>query len=286
MKKWMIATMLLLVAQTVSASMIIVDSMQSKVLNAVRHYCIYLPTGYDKEPEKRYPVLYLLHGFTDDHTAWSEKGQLQTVVDELIGTGEIRPMIVIMPEAGGSDVKNVWNGYFNMAGWPYEQFFFEEFIPTIERQYRIIDDKEHRAISGLSMGGGGSVSYAQKHPEMFSSCYDFSGWLSMEASPELKEKAETGDKVAMVQYAVAENSCLSFLKKADEATLNKLRTVKWFVDCGDDDFLLDLNLAFYQLMRDAKIKTELRVRNGQHNWEYWHTGLRTSLPFASRNFEK
>lgn len=286
MKKWMIATMLLLVAQTVSASKIIVDSMQSKVLNAIRHYCIYLPTGYEKEPEKHYPVLYLLHGFTDDHTAWSEKGQLQTVVDELIGTGEIQPMIVIMPEAGGSDVKNVWNGYFNMAGWPYEQFFFEEFIPTIEQQYRIIGDKEHRAISGLSMGGGGSVSYAQKHPEMFSSCYDFSGWLSMEASSELKGKAEAGDKVAMVQYAVAENSCLSFLKKADETTLNKLRTVKWFVDCGDDDFLLDLNLAFYQLMRDAKIKTELRVRNGQHNWEYWHTGLRISLPFASRNFEK
>lgn len=286
MKKWMIATMLLLVAQTVSASKIVVDSMQSKVLNAIRHYCIYLPTGYDKEPEKHYPVLYLLHGFTDDHTAWSEKGQLQTVVDELIGTGEIQPMIVIMPEAGGSDVKNVWNGYFNMAGWPYEQFFFEEFIPTIEQQYRIIGDKEHRAISGLSMGGGGSVSYAQKHPEMFSSCYDFSGWLSMEASSELKGKAEAGDKVAMVQYAVAENSCLSFLKKADETTLNKLRTVKWFVDCGDDDFLLDLNLAFYQLMRDAKIKTELRVRNGQHNWEYWHTGLRISLPFASRNFEK
>lgn len=286
MKKWMIATMLLLVAQTVSASKIVVDSMQSKVLNAIRHYCIYLPTGYDKEPEKHYPVLYLLHGFTDDHTAWSEKGQLQTVVDELIGTGEIQPMIVIMPEAGGSDVKNVWNGYFNMAGWPYEQFFFEEFIPTIEQQYRIIGDKEHRAISGLSMGGGGSVSYAQKHPEMFSSCYNFSGWLSMEASSELKGKAEAGDKVAMVQYAVAENSCLSFLKKADETTLNKLRTVKWFVDCGDDDFLLDLNLAFYQLMRDAKIKTELRVRNGQHNWEYWHTGLRISLPFASRNFEK
>lgn len=286
MKKWMIATMLLLVAQTVSASKIVVDSMQSKVLNAIRHYCIYLPTGYDKEPEKHYPVLYLLHGFTDDHTAWSEKGQLQTVVDELIGTGEIQPMIVIMPEAGGSDVKNVWNGYFNMAGWPYEQFFFEEFIPTIEQQYRIIGDKEHRAISGLSMGGGGSVSYAQKHPEMFSSCYDFSGWLSMEASSELKGKAEAGDKVEMVQYAVAENSCLSFLKKADETTLNKLRTVKWFVDCGDDDFLLDLNLAFYQLMRDAKIKTELRVRNGQHNWEYWHTGLRISLPFASRNFEK
>lgn len=286
MKKWMISTILLLAAQTMSASKIMVDSMQSKVLGAVRHYCIYLPTGYEKETERRYPVLYLLHGFTDDHTAWSEKGQLQTVLDELIGTEEARPMIVVMPEAGGSDVKNVWNGYFDMAGWAYEKFFFEEFLPTIEQQYRIVGDKGHRAISGLSMGGGGSVSYAQKHPEMFSSCYDFSGWLSVEATPELKEQAATGDKVALVQNAVAENSCLSFLKSADETTLNKLRTVKWFVDCGDDDFLLDLNLAFYQLMRDAKIKAELRVRNGQHNWEYWHTGLRISLPFASRNFEK
>ena len=59
----------------------------------------------------------------------------------------------------------------------------------------------------------------------------------------------------------------------------------WFIDCGDDDFLLDLNVALHQKMRNRRVKSELRVRNGVHNWEYWHLALRWSLPFASRNFD-
>ena len=262
------------------AGKIITESMQSKVLNAERHYNVYLPDGYDPNGDRTYPVLYLLHGLGDDHTGWTIKGNLQIVVDELIRSEEVVPLIIIMPNAGGDVSKGDWCGYFNMPGWPYEQFFFNEFMPYVEKKFRIQSDKAHRAVSGLSMGGGGSVVYCQKHPELFSSCYAFSAWLDQEVDE--KKRQET-TKLAYVQVSVSDNSCLNFLKTADK---DKLRTVKWFLDCGDDDFLLEINEKFHMMMRNSNIKCEFRVRNGTHNWEYWHTGLRTSLPFASRNFGK
>jgi S-formylglutathione hydrolase FrmB len=83
---------------------------------------------------------------------------------------------------------------------------------------------------------------------------------------------------------VADNSAIKYVKKATPETLEQLKTVKWFVDCGDDDFILYLSLDFYRAMRDAGVPAQLRVRDGVHNWEYWHLSLRWALPFASRNF--
>ena len=134
---------------------------------------------------------------------------------------------------------------------------------------------------GLSMGGGGSTVYAQRHPDMFSSCYAMSAWLD-----QVMDENDPKDKLYYTRKSVREHSALDFVAGADEATIGKLRSIKWFFDCGDDDFLLDLSVALYQKMRAAKIKSELRVRDGVHNWEYWHLALRTALPFASRNFEQ
>ena len=282
-KTLILAALCALMGTNVRAGRIITETMHSKVLNADRQYNVYLPDGYDAGTDRKWPVLYLLHGLGDDHTGWTQKGQLQIVVDELVGTGEMVPTIIVMPNAGGDVSKGDWCGYFNMPGWSYEKFFFEEFMPYIEEKFHIVSDKGHRAVSGLSMGGGGSVSFCQKHPELFSSCYAMSAWLDENVDD--KKRAET-TKLAYVQVSVNDNSCVEFLKRADDATKQKLRTVKWFVDCGDDDFLLQINETFHMLMRNNGIKCEMRVRNGSHNWEYWHTALRTSLPFASRNFSK
>lgn len=265
------------------AGKIVTDSLKSTTLGTVRHFNVYLPDGYDADTNRRYPVLYLLHGLSDNHTTWTVRGGLKIVADELIACGEVVPLIIVMPEAGGQPVTEVWNGYYNMPEWPYETFFFKEFMPFIEHKYRITGDKGHRAIAGLSMGGGGSVSYCQKHPEMFSSCYGFSSWLYQDINDEARTKT---DKLSRVNVAVHDNSCFKPVEDADEAAKQKLRTVKWFLDCGDDDYLLAQSERLHLLMRQAGIPCELRVRNGTHNWEYWHTGLRQSLPFASRNFEK
>jgi S-formylglutathione hydrolase FrmB len=172
-----------------------------------------------------------------------------------------------------------------MPGWNYEDFFFKEFLPQVERKYRIISDKGHRAVMGLSMGGGGSTVYCQRHPDMFSSCYAMSAWLENKQG-QVGGKDLKKDKLYYVSNAVNEHSALDFIDNADDATLKALRTVKWFFDCGDDDFLVRLSFDLHMKMKEKGVKSELRVRNGVHNWEYWHTALRTALPYASRNFDK
>ena len=274
--------LLLLLGVSAQAGRIVTDSIESKVLGETVLYNIYLPNGFDRN-SKLYPVVYLLHGLSDDYRAWRDKGRMQDVADELIESGEAREMIIVMPNAGGPDTHNTWNGYFNMPGWNYEDFFFQEFVPAVELKYHAVGDKGHRAVMGLSMGGGGSTVYCQRHPDMFSSCYAMSAWLDNQSNN--VGSGQQKDKLYYVCEAVKEHSALRFVEEADDETKNQLRTVKWFFDCGDDDFLFDLSVRLHQLMRNARIKDELRVRNGVHNWEYWHQALRMALPFASRNFE-
>ena len=284
MKKYIsiLCLALLMPALGARAGQIVTDSIDSKILKAEVKFNVYLPEGYELS-SGTFPIVYLLHGFTDTFTAWREKGNMEIVVDELIGTGEACKMVIVMPNAGGPDVYNTWNGYFNMPGWNYEDFFFKEFIPEVEARYHAGGVKHQRAIMGLSMGGGGSVVYAQRHPDMFSSCYAMSPWLDNKFD-EVDVEHQPKDHVYYVQEAVSRQSALDFVDNADEATLNKLRSVAWFVDCGDDDFLFDQSVAFHQKMRNRGVHSELRVRNGVHNWEYWHVSLRWALPFASRNF--
>ena len=284
MKRLLVLTILLLAAVSANAGKIVTDSLYSNVLKASVKYNVYLPDGFD-ESSKTYPVVYLLHGLGGNYTDWAKKASAKAIADELIGTGEAVEMIIVMPNAGGADRHNVWNGYFNMPGWNYEDFFFQEFVPAVESKYRGIGDKGHRAVMGLSMGGGGSTVYCQRHPEMFSSCYAMSAWLDYEQG-QVGESDQAKDKLYYVCQSVREHSALDFMDNADEATLEKLRTVKWFIDCGDDDFLVALSFQLHMKMKAAKVKSELRVRNGVHNWEYWHGSLRLALPFASRNFDK
>lgn len=273
----------LLFSATAWAGRIVTDSIQSSVLGATVKYNVYLPSGFEQMQE-RLPVVYLLHGLTDTYTAWAEKGGMKNIVDEIIDCGESRPVVIIMPNAGNPDVNNVWNGYFNMPGWSYEDFFFQELIPTVEEKYRCQGDKEHRAVMGLSMGGGGSVGYCQSHPEKFSSCYAMSPWLNSESG----RLGPNGEKTKMfyTMEAVKEHSALAFMDRADDAVKEQLRTVKWFIDSGDDDGLTNDAFELYKKMRMARLSAEFRVRNGGHNWEYWRASLRQSLPFASRNFAK
>ena len=268
-----------------SQAVVRTDSLYSTVMDEWVKYNVYTPDSFDDSGLTAYPVLYLLHGLSDYYGAWNNNAQLGEVADELLAAGKICPMVIIMPNAGGPDTRNTWNGYFNMPGHSYEDFFFQELVPWVEARYHIQGDKAHRAISGLSMGGGGSTVYSQKHPEMFSSCYAMSAWLDNK-SDNVRRPHQPEDKLDIVCRSVMEHSALDFIDNADEATIGKLRTVKWFFDCGDDDYLLVLSEQLHQKMLRARIKTEFRVRDGGHTWEYWHQALRLALPFASRNFEK
>lgn len=122
-------------------------TVKSKILGMERRYSIYLPAGYD-EGDGSYPVLYLLHGLGDNHTGWVQFGQVQYIADKAIAEGKSAPMIIVMPDAD-----TVHKGYFNLLDgtYNYEDFFFQELIPHIEKTYRVRAESRYRAISGLSM---------------------------------------------------------------------------------------------------------------------------------------
>lgn len=260
---------------------VVTDSIKSTILGATVKVNIYLPAEFDSNTTKKYPVVYLLHGFTDTYSAWVDKGHLDQVADEMIQKGEIPPMIIIMPNAGGPETRGTWNGYFNMEGWAYHDFFYQELMPTLEKKYRIIGDRANRAVSGLSMGGGGCTVYAQNHTDIFSSCYAMSAWLTSQDT-----QLDPNNRQTYVTKAVHQNDAIKFVSNATNETIQKLRTVRWFIDIGDDDFLFDQDIQLYQTMRSKRIPCELRVRNGGHTWQYWNTALRTSLPFAAESFNK
>ena len=262
-----------------------VKTIHSNILGADRDYTVYLPAGYEAQSDRYYPVLYLLHGMNGTNKDWADRGHLKDVMDQLTASGEVCDMIVISPNAGGNIYNGDWNGYFDMEGWAYERFFYEEFLPAVEKQYRIKADKAHRAIAGLSMGGGGSTSYAQRHADMFCACYAMSALMHLPAPAEAAPK-DANDKMWHLQSTANKYSCVEFVKNADEATKQALRTIAWYVDCGDDDFLFDCNMDYISAMRKAGIPYQLRVRDGAHTWEYWHSALYNALPFVSRIFNK
>ena len=264
------------------AGRVVTDTIPSRILGFDVPCNVYLPDGFE-ESSREYPVVYLLHGLSDTYKCWVETGRMDMIADRLISNGEIVPMVIITPNAGHNDPRKVLNGYFNTPGRRYEDFFFQELMPTVETKYRCIGDKGHRAIMGLSMGGGGSTVYCQHHPGMFSSCYAMSPWLD--------EKGEVGgldpdDQMAVVCRSVHENSALDFVDNADESTVAQLRTVRWTFDIGDDDLLLPLSTEMHFKMNARGIRNELRVRDGNHNWEYWPMILPDALTFVSVGFVK
>ena len=253
-------------------------SMHSDTLGCDKSYCIYLPEGYGDE-SKSFPVLYLLHGLTDNDRAWRDKGKVDSIATKIFALGAAQEMIIVMPDAG-----TAFDGYFNCEGWRYESFFFSEFIPHIEGKYRIKADKGHRAIAGLSMGGGGTTGYALRHSGMFSSAYAMSALMGMVENTWISRDTDARRRLFM--QSVVEHNNIAIVEEADEALCAKISTVRWFIDVGDDDFLFDNNMDFVRAMRKQRIPYQLRVRDGAHTWRYWQEALFIALPFISDGFDK
>ena len=281
MKKFFLLLAFAVLSVSAFAGRVVTDTLYSKILGCDVPCNVYLPDGWDNGSGK-YPVVYLLHGLSDTYSCWVEKGRMDMIADRLIANGEIPPMVIITPNAGHNDPRKVLNGYFNTPGRLYEDFFFQEMMPALEAKYRCTGDKKHRAIMGLSMGGGGSTVYCQHHPEMFSSCYAMSPWLD-EKGGEVGGNGK-GDFLAVVCNSVRENSALDFVDNADESTVAALRTVRWTFDIGDDDWLLPLSVDMHYKMNARGIHNELRVRDGHHDWYYWPMVLHFALPWAASGF--
>jgi len=258
-------------------------SMESNLLNMTRHYAVYLPPGYE-ESERSYPVLYLLHGSGDDQTGWIQFGEVQHIADRAIADGSATAMIIVMPDANTGQ-----RGYFNDVNneWRYEDFFFDELLPYVEKKYRIKSEKRFRAIAGLSMGGGGSFFYAMHRPDLFSSACPLSASLrnnSFEAFKQGLENNKTEIKYPNRLEAYYDRH--QALRQIEQNSLEDMKSVRWYFDCGDDDFLYEGNSLVHIALRQKEVPHEFRVRDGGHTWGYWRSSLPEVLRFVSESFHQ
>lgn len=257
-------------------------SMTSKILKGERKYAVYLPPDYETS-QRSYPVLYLLHGSGDDQTGWVQFGEVLNITDNAIKAGTATPMIIVMPDANTGR-----RGYYNdpSGNWRYEDFFFQELMPYVEKTYRIKSEKRYRAVAGLSMGGGGSFIYALHRPDLFSSACPLSAWVGFLSFNEFKnnlsaEDRKLGDNTLQKYYEQYQAIELIKSKSAEE-----ISSVRWFIDCGDDDFLYEGNSLAHIEMSKKEIPHEYRVRDGSHNWTYWRESLPVVLSFISDAFHQ
>ena len=253
----------------------------SKLLHRDMSYAVLLPDGYDKS-DVSYPVVYLLHGYGDDETAWYTGGNIRFYVDKY--SSDIAPMIYVMPEAFNTYYVNKYNGKY-----PMMDVLVDELVPAIDSIYRTKADRTHRAVMGYSMGGYGALILPVMNPGIFS----VSVSLSMSFRTDQQYMAESQDafnsqwapnfggtgysgESRLTDYFL-QHSPFHFFNAANASQYNDL---KMFFDCGDDEESLSkTNDSLHCLMREAAIDHQYRVRNGAHTWSYWYGALHDALVY-------
>ncbi len=237
----------------------------SKVLGINRRLTVYTPYGYENNPKKKYPVLYLLHGAGGDEEAWISMGRTAQILDNLIEKGLAEPMIVVMPNGNANQQAAVT---LNIPTKPqqydrnamqslpepertramnsYVVSLCEEIVPFIEKNYRVIAKPEARAIAGLSMGGGHTISASNLYPQMF----DYICPLSAAGSA-------TAEQVA---------------------TLKKAGVKLYFLACGDADFLFEGSKTLDKTLTEQGLDHIFYVSDGGHVWANWRLYLNTFAP--------
>ncbi len=265
------------------------NAINSKILQQVVHYCVYLPGGYDgaaKSNAQRYPALYFLHGLGDNEQTLFNSGGW-TLLDDLRRHHKIGDFLIVAPEGRRSFYINSADGSLR-----YSDFFLREFIPYIEASYRVRSGRDGRAISGVSMGGYGALRFAFAHPEMFSAVSAQSAALITTSPKELDAAARTGAPLAKVLAAVFgnpievshwNNNNPLVLAKRNPAGVSKLAI---YFNCGQDDNygFEEGAAALHQILTKEGVKHEYHPYPGDHSLSYFLAHFGEVMEFHSRAF--
>jgi enterochelin esterase family protein len=230
----------------------------SAIAGDTRDLLVYTPPTYDAAAPTRYPVLYLLHGFSDDATAWTAVGQANVILDNMIARGAARPMIVVMPLGyGAPEIVHMAQrdeAINNKNVDRFGEMMLSEIIPQVERSYRAATDRGSRAIAGLSMGGSESLTVGLNHFDRFSAVGAFSAGLREDFErrfPRLTSKANA-----------------------------ELKTL--WIACGTSDRLFEVNQKFKQWLASKDVKSTNVETPGNHTWTVWRRNLAAFIPLLFR----
>jgi len=264
-------------------------SFHSEMIGRDLNYAIYLPPSYEAS-SKKYPVLYFLHGLNENEMRWSTRGGSDLLLDKLVADGKIGEFIVAIPAVDSQSFYTNARG----GGAPWEDVVVKEFIPMVESTYRVNATRATRAISGISMGGYGSLKIAMKHPEMFSAVSAHSAALV----PSFDSTTVNGRRLDMFKalfdriYGInfAGTQDLTYWDANNPLTLAKdtakLQKMKIYFDCGTED-----EYGFYDglkvlddLLTKASYPHEAHLFPGVHGWDFAKSHIEQSLQFHWKAF--
>jgi S-formylglutathione hydrolase FrmB len=266
------------------------NALNSRILKRVVHYCVYLPAGYDAgaaaKPPRRYPALYFLHGLGDNEQTLFNSGGW-TLLDDLRKQGKMGDFLIVAPEGRRSFYINSADGSVR-----YNDFFLQEFMPQIEKIYRISAGRQNRAISGISMGGYGALRFAFAHPELFSAVSAQSAALITEDPKTLDAASGAGSPLSGVLSAVFgkpidvphwnENSVFVLARKNAAA----LRKLSIYFNCGQqDNYGFEKGAAdLHAQLQKENISHEYHPYPGDHSVNYFLSHFAEVMEFHSRAF--
>lgn len=232
---------------------------------------VILPESYSTSPDKKYPVVYILHGYDGDYNTW-----ITLTEPKLDSLASHYDMIFVLP-----DGRDSW--YWDAPADPklkMESFFVEELVPYIDENYRTIADAKHRAITGLSMGGHGSLFLAMRHSDIWGSCGSMSGGVNIN-----KAKWAKSWKIALRLGSQAQyperwknHTVITLVKNLKPGQLNIT------FDCGVDDFFIGVNRELHEEMLKYNIPHDYSERPGKHSHAYWKNSIRYHLQYFNDIF--
>jgi enterochelin esterase-like enzyme len=217
----------------------------SKSLGRLRELVVYTPPGYDQQTAASFPTLYLQHGMGDNQATWTVHGKAHWILDNLIAQGRAKPMVVVMMDGHAAGL-----GATNNTGL-FERDLLEDVLPLVEAGYRVKREAASRAIVGLSMGGGQSLTIGLNHPDQFAWIGGFSA-------------------------GVPSREAVAAALDAPEATNQKLKLL--WIGCGKNDFLLRRNEQFIGLLKEKNLQHKWHLTEGDHSWPVWRTYLGDLAP--------
>jgi enterochelin esterase-like enzyme len=231
----------------------------SRSLGVRRSLHVYTPPGYDKETQIQYPVLYLFHGSGDNDATWAVLGRAHLILDNLLAQGKVKPMVVVMTD-GHAALPQVTGGVTpNMISRNVEDFgrdLLEDVVPFVESSYRVKKERTQRAIAGLSMGGGQSLTVGLNHLDLFAWVGGFSSFLR---NPE---------------------TTIAKVLTDSKGTNEKLKLL--WIACGKDDRLIEQAQEMSALLKQKGIRHEFLATEGNHSWPVWRRYLADFAPLLFR----